>query len=79
MRLAKTFSVEESLLEQVERTRAGRSASERINELLKRGLEQERRHKLELEAKQFYAQHRSKDSKEKKAFQKASIRSLARD
>ena len=55
------------------------SVSERFNELLKRGLEQERRHELELEAEQFYAQHSPKDSKEKRAFQKDSMRSLARD
>ena len=79
MKLPKTFTVEESLIALVESTRGDRSASERVNELLKRGLEQERRDELEREAAQFYAKQRQTDRRETNAFQKASLRSLARD
>ena len=54
-------------------------ASERTNDLVKRQLDQARRDALGFEAKQFYAQADPKDSKEKKRFQHASLRSLARD
>jgi len=79
MRIAKTFTVEESVLAAVERTKGDRSASERVNELLKLALELERRDELEREAALFYSATSQKDRQEERAFQKASLRSLTRD
>jgi hypothetical protein len=80
MRTAKTFTIEESVLELVEDTRGNRSTSERVNELLKRALELEQREELEREAASFYsAVRKDVDRKEERAFQKASRRSWMRD
>lgn len=78
MRLPKTFTVEQSVLEEVERTKGDSSTSERVNELLKRALEQERQEALERDAQLFYSDI-GKDRREERAFQKASRRSLAKE
>jgi hypothetical protein len=52
--------------------------SERVNELLKLALEQEAKHDLEREAAVFYSGNKN-DRTERRAFQKASLRSLERD
>jgi hypothetical protein len=79
MRIPKTFTVEESVLAVVERTKGDRSMSERVNELLKLALELEQRNELEREAARFYAGTSINDRQEERAFQKASLRSLTRD
>jgi hypothetical protein len=79
MRIAKTFTVEESVLAVVERTKGVRSASERVNELLKLALVLEQRDQLEREAALFYSSTSQKDRQEERAFAKASLRSLTRD
>jgi hypothetical protein len=79
MRIPKTFTIEDSLLCEVEQTRGDRSTSERVNELLKRGLEQEKRDNLAAEAAEFYAEEPESGRIEKRAFQKAALRSFARD
>jgi hypothetical protein len=78
MRVPKTFTVEESILADLERSRGKRSTSERVNELLKLALEQEAKQKLEREAAIFYSENKN-DRTERRAFQKASLRSLERD
>lgn len=78
MRIPKTITVEESILADLERSRGNRSTSERVNELLKRALEHEAKENLEREAALFYSENKN-DRAERRAFQKASIRSLARD
>jgi hypothetical protein len=78
MRIPKTITVEESILADLERSRGNRSTSERVNELLKLALEQEARQNLEREAATFYSGNKS-DRIERRAFQKASLRSLERD
>ncbi|MGH9544093.1 MAG: hypothetical protein ACRD23_02640 [Terriglobales bacterium] len=77
MRVAKTFTVEEPLLAEVERTKGEGSTSERVNELLARALDLERRDELEREAALFYSDTGSR--REERAFQKASVRSITRD
>ncbi len=77
MRIPKTLTVEESLLAEVERTRGDASTSERVNELLARALDLERQDNLEREAARFYSGMR--DRREERSFQKASLRSIARD
>jgi hypothetical protein len=79
MRKAKTFTVEESLLTLVERTKGDRSSSERVNELLKLALEVEQRIELEQEAALFYSAVKQEDRQEERAFEKASLRSFERD
>jgi hypothetical protein len=79
MRKAKTFTVEESVLTLVERTKGDRSTSERVNELLKLALEVEQRNKLEHEAALFYSAVKQGDRREERAFEKASLRSFERD
>jgi hypothetical protein len=79
MRIAKTFTVEETVLAVVERTKGDRSASERVNQLLKLALELEQRDELEREAAVFYSTTNQKDRQEERAFLKASLRSLTRD
>jgi hypothetical protein len=79
MRKQKTFTVEESVLAVVEHTKGDRSASERVNQLLKLALELERRDELEREAAQFYSTARQADRQEERAFQKASLHSFTRD
>jgi hypothetical protein len=79
MRIAKTFTVDESVLAVVERTKGDRSASERVNELLKRALELERHEALEREAALFYSATSPEDRQEGRAFLKASLRSFTRD
>jgi hypothetical protein len=79
MRIQKTFTVEESVLTLVERTKGDRSASERVNELLKLALELEHRDQLEREAALFYSKASQGNRQEESAFQKASLRSFNRD
>ncbi|MFZ0286440.1 MAG: hypothetical protein WAL32_14515 [Terriglobales bacterium] len=78
MRIPKTITVEESILADLERSRGGRSTSERVNELLKLALEHEARQNLEREAAMFYSGNKNARA-ERRAFQKASLRSLERD
>jgi hypothetical protein len=77
MRIPKTLTVEEALLHEVERTRGDVSTSERVNELLKRGLDAEQQEKLDREAGLFYGT--ADDRLEARSFQKASLRTIARD
>jgi hypothetical protein len=79
MRIPKTITVEESILADLERSRGDRSTSERINQLLKLALEQEAKQTLEREAAVFYSGNKKKGRTERRAFQKASLRSLERD
>jgi predicted CopG family antitoxin len=77
MRIPKTLTVEESVLAEVEQTKGERSTSERVNELLKRALDLERRERLQRDAALFYSD--VEDRREERAFQEASRRSILRD
>lgn len=64
----------------LEKTRNGRSLSQRVNELVRRGLRQEMYERLEQEAREFYRTPLDPDGiAERKAFFALSKRSLARD
>ena len=78
MRLAKSFMVETELNEYVDTTKGNRSASERVNELLRRAMLEEQYERLEVEAAAFFARV-ADDRSEAKAFQHASLRSFDRD
>jgi hypothetical protein len=76
-RVAKTFSLEKDLLQLIEQTRGSISSSQRVNELLKAGLEAEMRRRLEQEAAEFF--NTENDRAERRAFQSASIKALSRE
>jgi hypothetical protein len=73
----KSFSVDSDVLKEVERTKGTVSTSERVNNLLKVGLEIERQRCLHSEAAAFFADSGPRTSR--MAFQEASIKSIARD
>ena len=79
MRIPKTFTMDESILAAVERTKGKRSTSERVNELLKLALEQEQRQAVEQEAARFYSIANQSDRTEERAFQQASLRRMRRE
>ncbi len=77
----KTFSLEKEVLREIERTKGSISASERVNRLIKAGLEAERRMALDREAAAFFDSGfgAKEDRSERRAFQSANIKSLARE
>jgi len=79
MRKATSLTVEAELLHYVHRTRRGRSRSERVNELLRRGIEQEREEALAAEAQAFFASVPHAERAETKAWQALSARSWRRE
>jgi hypothetical protein len=83
MKVAKSFTIESDISEYLLETKGERSASERVNELLRRAMIQEQYERLEAEAARFFSQSRSNPRKGERratrAFQQASIRSLGRD
>ena len=76
-RKAKSFTVDPEILDYVQETKGDSSASERVNELLRRAILEEQYERLEKEAARFYG--KDEDREHTRAFQKASIRSIARD
>jgi Arc/MetJ family transcription regulator len=77
MRQAKSFTISDEILIEIANTKGTGSTSERVNELLRRALELERRERLELEAAEFF--RNDKDSvRERVAYQKASKEALSR-
>ena len=79
MRIAKTLTLEELLLSEVEKTKGRGSTSERVNQLLKRALGQERRDALEREAAHFFSVANHSDRQEEHDFERAAEISLERD
>jgi hypothetical protein len=78
-RITKSFTLEPEVTDYVARTKGAQSASERVNQLLKRAMLQERYDRLEAEAEAFFASVKDTERKETRAFQVASIRSITRD
>lgn len=79
MRKARSFTIDRDIDEYVIRTRGGRSTSERVNNLLRRGMRQEQQDEIEREAAEFFAHPRNSDRKGARALQKTAKRTLARD
>jgi hypothetical protein len=84
----KTFSLDRSILADVKRTKGDASESERVNQLLRAALDLEKKAALDREAADFFARANRASSrgrtgtaerKERRAFQKASLATLARD
>ncbi|MGA8366323.1 MAG: hypothetical protein ACLQMT_00255 [Candidatus Acidiferrales bacterium] len=78
MRTTKSFTIEAEISEYVTNTRGEASASERVNELLRRAIIEEQYEKLEAEAAAFFADTRTERA-ETRAFQKAALGTFERD
>jgi hypothetical protein len=81
MRLAKSFTIDRDLSAFVDETKGERSASDRVNELLRLAMMHERNDRLEAEAADFFAgAAESRNNRtETESFQKGAIRSFSRD
>jgi hypothetical protein len=77
-KLPKSYTIEPDVNDYVEATKGDRSASKRVNELLKRAIIQEQYEQLEREAARFFAAE-SGDRSETKSLQRAARRTLERD
>ena len=77
-KLPKTYTIEPDVDSYVEATKGGRSASKRVNELLKRAIIQEQYDQLEKEAAEFFGA-KAGDRSETKSLQRAARRTLERD
>ena len=78
MRIPKSFTIEPVISNYVDETKGERSASDRVNELLRLAMIQEQYERLGAEAAEFFAGANSERA-EAKEFQKASLRTLGRD
>ncbi|MBZ5670258.1 MAG: hypothetical protein LAO04_11070 [Acidobacteriia bacterium] len=78
-RFSKSFTIDRSILDYLQRTRSSRSRSERVNALLRRAILEEQYEALEMEAAEFFAAAGKTERAESKAFAVASHRSIARD
>ena len=76
-RKTRSFSLDPDLLSRIESTKGENSASERVNQLLEYALEMERKASLYKEAAEFFSGV-TEDRQERRAFQRASLRSWAR-
>lgn len=79
MRIAKSFTIESEISEYVIDTKGEQSASERVNDLLRRAMLQEKYERMEAEAKAFFAAAGEKERKETRAFQAGAVRTFKRD
>ena len=78
-RTTKTFSLEKEVLEEVERTKGASSTSERVNKLIKIGLEIERQQSLHAEAAAFFQAGSGEERTSRQAFLRASMKAIARE
>jgi hypothetical protein len=79
--MIKTYTIDAEIDEYVATTKGHRSASERVNALLRRAMIQERDEKLEAEAAAFFAAAQGKRKRRKgtQDFQRAALRTFDRD
>ncbi len=77
LRKTRSFSLDPTVLSELKRTKGSVSVSERVNQLLKLGLEMERKANLYQEAAIFF-RSAPDDRDERCAFQKANLSSWAR-
>jgi hypothetical protein len=79
-RSTKSFSLDPEVFEEVHRTKGSESTSERVNQLLKLGLEVERQRSLANEAAAFFSTgHGQRPVEEHDAFQQAGIATMVRN
>ena len=73
LKKTRSFSLESHLIDEIERTKGPRSASEHVNHLLRSALEMEKRNKLAEEIRDFF-DCAPDDRQERRAFQKANLK-----
>lgn len=78
-RMAKSFTIEPEINDYVASTKGANSASERVNELLRRAIIAEKYERLEAEAEAFFSVAGEKERSGARAFQAATLRTFARD
>ena len=78
MRISKSFTIEPDISSYVDETKGERSASDRVNELLRLAMLQEQYERLEAEAAEFFSAA-PKDRAGTGAFQNAALRTFGRD
>jgi hypothetical protein len=78
MRISKSFTIEPEISSYVDETKGEQSASDRVNDLLRRAMIQEQYERMEAEAAEFFAGAHA-DRAETREFQKASLRTFGRD
>ncbi|MGD0909395.1 MAG: hypothetical protein ABSA96_17575 [Candidatus Acidiferrales bacterium] len=76
-KVARSYTIDPEVEAYVTSTRGENSASQRVNDLLKRAIAQEKAEQLDREAAAFFGSEMSRA--ETKAFQKAAGRTLERD
>lgn len=79
MRKTTSFTINSDILAEIVKTKGARSTKDRVNNLLKRALELEKREWLEQEAAEFFRTNAAHSDMERAAFQKASKNSISRD
>jgi hypothetical protein len=81
VRITKSFTIDPELDEYIQTTRGESSASQRLNELIKRAMLEEANERLEREAEQFFTKMAATGHGRAGtlAFQKAALHTLARD
>ena len=79
MKTAKSITFDADVIAAVARSKNGRSVSDRVNELVKRGLRAEKYDQLASEAALFFRKPDPDERAERKAFSKATKRALSRD
>jgi hypothetical protein len=79
MRKTVSFSINPEILTEIASTKRSESTSERVNELLKRGLESERRERFEQEAAEFFSNPASGAESGRAAYLEAAIKVISRD
>ena len=78
MRIARSFTLDPEVSNYVDETRGEQSASDRVNDLLRRAMIQEQYERLEAEAAKFFARA-NVGRAETREFQKASLRTFGMD
>ena len=77
-KIAKSFTIEPDINEYVMATKGDNSASERVNELLRRAMLAEKYERLEAEAQAFFRVAGEKERNETRGFQAAAMRTFER-
>ena len=79
MRKTTRFKVNSGILAEIVKMNGAGSTSGRVNNLLQRALELEKRERLEQEAAEFSSSNAAHSEVERAAFQKASKNAISRD
>ena len=78
MRISKSFTIDPDVSSYVDETKGEQSASDRVNDLLRRAIVHEQYERLEAEAAEFFS-FANANRTEAREFQKASLRTLSKD